>query len=80
MNAARTSLRAPHHPYPTPPRSLALALQLYLKIDRHDLAEKTLKAMTTADDESALTQISSALLYLAQVRLRMRWVRPGRQP
>ena len=46
---------------------MALAVQLYLKMDRPDLAEKTLKAMTAADDESALTQISTAVLYLAQV-------------
>ena len=50
------------------PRSLALAVQLYLKMDRADLAEKALKAMTSQDDESALTQLCTALVYLAQVR------------
>ena len=43
-------------------------MQLYLKLDRPDLAEKALKAMTAADDESALTQLCTALLCLAQVR------------
>lgn len=45
---------------------LALATQIYLRMDRPDLAEKTLKTMQTVDDESTLTQLSSAWVCLAQ--------------
>jgi len=44
---------------------MALNVQLYLRIDRPDLAEKALASLQTADDEAALTQLSSALVYLA---------------
>ena len=46
---------------------MALAVQVYLRMDRPDLAEKALGALTAADDESALTQLSAALVYLALV-------------
>jgi coatomer protein complex subunit epsilon len=45
---------------------LALASQIYLRMDRADLAERTLKAMQGIDDESTLTQLCAGWLYLAQ--------------
>ena len=53
---------------------MALNVQLYLRIDRADLAEKALAALTAADDEAALTQLSTGLVYLALVRA---WVMLG---
>ena len=57
-----------------PCRRMALNVQLYLRIDRADLAEKALAALTAADDEAALTQLSTGLVYLALVRA---WVMLG---
>jgi hypothetical protein len=51
---------------------LALLAQLQLRIDRPDLAERTVKAMQALDDEAALTTLSTAQLCLALVRLRAR--------
>lgn len=39
---------------------LALCVQLYLRIDRPDLAGKCLKAMQELDDDDTLTQLASA--------------------
>jgi hypothetical protein len=47
---------------------MALNVQLYLRIDRPDLAEKALAALHAADDEAALTQLSTALVYVTLVR------------
>lgn len=41
-------------------------MQLCLRIDRPDLAEKNVKAMQSLDDESVLTQLSACWLYLSQ--------------
>jgi coatomer subunit epsilon len=43
----------------------ALLVQLYLKMDRADVAGKVLKSMVSADEDSTLTQIASAWLHMA---------------
>jgi coatomer subunit epsilon len=45
----------------------ALLCQLYMRIDRPDLAEKSVKAMQNLDDEAALTTLSHAQLSLLLV-------------
>ncbi len=45
--------------------SLALSVQIYLKIDRLDLAGKTVKAMQDLDDDDALTTLATVWLYIA---------------
>ncbi len=47
--------------------SLALTVQIYLKIDRLDLAAKQVKAMQDIDDDDALTALATAWLYIATV-------------
>jgi len=44
---------------------LAVSLQIYLKIDRLDLAEEQLRLMKQADEDSLLTQLCSAYLGIA---------------
>jgi hypothetical protein len=53
-----------------PPTSLyrrALMVQLYLRIDRLDLAQKEQKAMKALDEDNALTMLASAWVGLATV-------------
>jgi hypothetical protein len=76
----------PHRPPPsTPPStlpwlcSLGLVVQVYLRMDRADLAEKAVKAMAAQDDESALTQLCTGLTCLAQVRATIRRQAAGRK-
>ena len=42
--------------------SLFLSLQIYIKMDRLDLAGKVLKKMSELDDDSTLTQLATATL------------------
>ncbi len=44
---------------------LALAAQIYIRMDRLDLAKKTLSSMKQADEESVLTQLCSVYIHLA---------------
>jgi len=45
---------------------LAMQVQIYLKIDRLDLAGKSVKHMQDIDDDDALTQLATAWLGIAQ--------------
>jgi len=45
---------------------LALTVQIYLKIDRVDLAARQVKAMQDIDDDDALTTLATAWVYIAQ--------------
>jgi coatomer protein complex subunit epsilon len=47
---------------------LALSTQIYIKMDRYDLAFTALQSMKAADEESILTQLSSVYLNLANGR------------
>jgi tetratricopeptide (TPR) repeat protein len=44
----------------------ALAVQCYLALNRMDLAQRTLQVMQREDDDSALTQLCTAWLHMAQ--------------
>ena len=44
---------------------LSMQVQIYLRIDRPDLAAKSLKAMQDLDDDDTLTQLTSAWMGLA---------------
>lgn len=46
---------------------LALTVQIYLKIDRIDLAAKAAAIMATVDDDDTLTQLASSWVNLALV-------------
>ncbi len=44
---------------------LAISVQIFLRLDRADLAEAKLAELASRDDESALYQLSAAHTYLA---------------
>ena len=44
---------------------LALTIQIYIRMDRLDLAKKTLSSMKQADEEAVLTQLCSVYIHLA---------------
>mmetsp|Transcript_25017 Transcript_25017/g.60963 ORF Transcript_25017/g.60963 Transcript_25017/m.60963 type:complete len:307 (-) Transcript_25017:86-1006(-) len=54
VRAARDNLEA-----------LALSVQLYLRMDRPDLAEQELKAMMAIDEDATVTQLATAWVYVA---------------
>jgi coatomer protein complex subunit epsilon len=43
-------------------------VQIYLKINRIDQAEKELKNMEKIDEDASLTQLSAAWIHIAKVR------------
>ncbi|PRW58190.1 coatomer subunit epsilon-1-like [Chlorella sorokiniana] len=45
---------------------MALCVQVYLRMDRPDLAEKQVKAMSAVDDDATLTQLAAAWVGLHQ--------------
>ena len=45
---------------------LAMCAQIYIKIDRHDLADETLSLLKQADEDSVLVQLTSVYICLAQ--------------
>lgn len=47
---------------------MALAIQIYIRMDRLDLARNTLRSMKQADEESILTQLCSVYINLANGR------------
>ena len=48
-------------------------LQVYIKMDRMDMATKVLKKMQEIDDDSVLTNLSQAWLHLAMVAIFSLW-------
>lgn len=65
-NLTREALQCVH--LGTTMEHLAVSLQIYLKIDRLDLAKSQLTLMKQADEDSILTQLSSAYLAIATGR------------
>jgi coatomer protein complex subunit epsilon len=47
--------------------SLGMRVQLYLRIDRADLAQRELRAMKALDEDSTLSMLATAWVSLAMV-------------
>ena len=50
---------------------MAMLIQLYLKINRLDLAQNVLKKLKAVDEDSALTMMATAWTLIYTVRLRL---------
>lgn len=67
-NLLREALQCVHHGLTM--EHLAMCLQIYLKIDRLDLAKDSLNLLKQADEDSILAQLGSAYVAIAQGRSR----------
>lgn len=47
---------------------MALSVQIYLKMNRKELAEKMLSRMQQQDDDATLSQLAAAWVHIAKVR------------
>jgi len=64
--ALRLALQPSANPESPNLEKLALSVQVYLRIDRPDLAAKQVKAMQDADDDDSLTQLCTAWSNMSQ--------------
>ena len=67
-NLLREALQCVHHGLTM--EHLAMCVQIYIKIDRLDLANDALNLMKQADEDSILAQLGSAYVAIAQGRSR----------
>ena len=63
-NLLREALQCVHHGLTM--EHLAMCVQIYIKIDRFDLADESLNLLKQADEDSILAQLSAAYLAIAK--------------